>query len=636
MERAANSDAQGEGIAAAPAATRSADSRYPSTAMRIFLTGATGSIGRRLVLDRLERGDRLVVLSRSGPRATRLFAADVNPNVEVVEGDVTRPGAWQAKVDGCEAVINLAGAGVADRRWNAAYKREMVTSRVNGTAEIVRAIAQAAKKPRVLINASASGYYGSRGEETLTEDAPPGSDYLARLCVDWEAAARPADAHGVRVTLLRIGMVLDEKGHLPAKMLTPFRWFVGGVLGNGRQYWPWVHYRDVLGLIDLALRDGRATGAINAAAPNPETNRNFTHTLAALVNRPAWLRVPRWLLRLAVGEFAGALVASQRLAPARAAALGYVFLYPELEPALAATLPVKSPAPETIAAPAPVSAPTVAAAPTGANGPKPEKKIRLLAFDVDGTLLKSDGRVAQGAIDALRAAQRAGCVVLPASARPPRTTRSLVQAIGLVGPTINYNGAVIWNPQEEAALFHQPLDPNLAWEVITAARAAVPESIVSVEILDRWYTDRIDPSRPVAIEPDYIGPFESILRQPITKIDIHAKPDALAHIMGVIRSEFWSTKRVAVFFSEAGLVQVVHPLVDKGIALQRVAKRMGLVREEVMAIGDGPNDTGMIEWAGFGVAMGNADPMLRTLAKVSVPSNNDHGLARAIQRYVLT
>lgn len=605
--------------------------------MRIFLTGATGAIGRRLVLDRLERGDRLVVLSRNGPRAVRLFAAEVNPNVEVVEGDVTRTGPWQAKVDGCEAVINLAGAGVADRRWNATYKREMVDSRVRGTAEIVRAIGQAAKKPRVLLNASASGYYGSRDEETLTEDAPPGGDFLARLCVDWEAAARGAETLGVRVTLLRIGMVLDEKGQLPAKMLTPFRWFVGGVLGNGRQYWPWVHYRDVLGLIDLALRDQRATGAINAAAPNPETNREFTHTLAALLNRPAWLRVPHWVLRLALGEFAGALVASQRIEPARAAALGYVFLYPELEPALTAVLPMKTAAPEPTASPVAVSAPaTRTPAPTGSNGPKPEKKIRLLAFDVDGTLLKSDGRVAQGAIDALRAAQRAGCVVLPASARPPRTTRSLVQAIGLVGPTINYNGAVIWNPQEESALFHQPLDPNLAWEVITAARASVPESIVSVEILDRWYTDRIDPSRPVAIEPDYIGPFESILRQPITKIDIHAKPDALAHIMSVIRAEFWSTKRVAVFFSEAGLVQVVHPLVDKGIALQRVAKRMGLVREEVMAIGDGPNDTGMIEWAGFGVAMGNADPMLRTLAKVSVPSNNDHGLARAIQRYVLT
>ncbi len=608
--------------------------------MKIFLTGATGVIGRRLVLDRLERGDRLVVLSRDGQRATRLFAADVNPNIEVVEGDVTRPGEWQSKISGCDAVIHLAGAGVADRRWNTAYRRVLVESRVESTRQIVAAMESASSRPRVLVNASAIGFYGECGAEVITESTGAGQGFLAHLCTVWEDVAQTAESLGVRVVRARIGIVLDEKGSVPRRMIKPFRWYIGGTIGRGKQYWSWIHIRDVLGIMDLALRDSRAHGAMNITAPNPVTHEEFCRTIGELLNRPCWIPVPPSIVRALLGPFASTLRTSARVVPAVAESLGYVFFYPELKPALAATIPGVRKQDDS---PSPIRQLTVSIDPAPPpvdvriveSNVRPTKRIRLLAFDVDGTLLKSDGRVGQGAIDALRAAQRAGCVVLPASARPPRTTRALVQAIGIAGPTINYNGAVIWHPQEERALYHQPIDADLAREVIVAARAVVPECIVSVEILDRWYTDRIDPARPLISEPDYVGSFEHILKQPVTKIDIHTNREALAHIVGVLRTEFWSTKRVAMFFSEIGLVQIVHPLVDKGIALQRIAGRMKLERDEVMAIGDGPNDTGMIEWAGFGVAMGNADPLLRTLAKASVPSNNDDGLARAIHRYVL-
>jgi hypothetical protein len=298
--------------------------------MKILVTGATGLIGRRLVEDRLGRGDEVTAVSRSAARAKGLLGT----RVRIVEGDPTATGPWQRSVDGCDAVVNLAGAGVAERRWTAAWKREIVRSRIESTRRVVEAIAAAARRPGVLVSASAVGYYGDRGDEPLDETAAPGDDFLARLGVEWEAEARRAEASGVRVVLLRTGIVLDPRGGALRGMLPAFRMMVGGPVGSGRQYWPWIHWRDEVGLARLALAEPALRGPINLAAPGAATCREFARALGSVLHRPAVLPMPVPALRIVLGEMARYVAASLRVVPAAALRHGYAFLFPELRPAL--------------------------------------------------------------------------------------------------------------------------------------------------------------------------------------------------------------------------------------------------------------------------------------------------------------
>lgn len=305
--------------------------------MRVFITGATGLIGRRLVRDRLERGDEVVALTRSARRAAAILP-DAPEQLSIVEGDPAAGGDWQSSVDGCGAAVHLAGAGVADRRWSEASKRLIVASRIESTARLVEAMEQAARRPEVFVCASATGYYGEGGEELLDETAPAGDDFLARLASAWEAQARHAERADVRVVSLRIGVVLDERGGALAKMVPVFRMFLGGPLGGGRAYVPWIHHRDVTGLIDLAIRDASLTGPLNVVAPNPVTGRALARALGAALGRPSWLPAPRWALRIVLGEIASYATMSQRVVPARAVEHGYRFEYTMMAPALASLL----------------------------------------------------------------------------------------------------------------------------------------------------------------------------------------------------------------------------------------------------------------------------------------------------------
>ncbi len=297
--------------------------------MRIFLTGATGLIGRRLVADRLSRGDTLTVVSRDAGRAQVLGAG-----IDVVEANLMRPGVWQKRVDGCDAVVHLAGAGVGDRRWNAAYRKLLVDSRVESTRRIVDAIDRAEARPPVLVNASAVGYYGACGDTPLDESSPAGDDFLAGLTVQWEAQAARAGRGPTRVTMLRLAVVLDPRGAALGKMLPIFRLGLGGPLGSGRQYFPWVHWRDVIGLIGFALDNESVSGPLNVVAPEAVTNREFTQTLGRVLHRPAVLPVPAAMLRLAIGEMGRYVVASQRVVAQRAIRAGYTFAFDRLQPAL--------------------------------------------------------------------------------------------------------------------------------------------------------------------------------------------------------------------------------------------------------------------------------------------------------------
>lgn len=303
--------------------------------MRIFVTGGTGLIGVRLIRALRARGDDVAVLSRS-PSAWEL----VGPDVQVVVGDPTQPGDWQTKVADCDAVVNLAGANIFSKRWNAEFKSEIRESRLRTTANVVLALSKSPTRadgsPKVLVSASAIGYYGAHDDEELTEDAPAGSDFLAQACRDWELAAREAEPAGVRVALVRIGVVLDARGGALKTLLTPFKMGAGGPVGAGKQFMSWIHYADVVGIILLALDHADARGPINGTAPEPVTNKAFGKALGAALGRPAFMPLPAFALNLLVGEASRMITTGQRVVPARALALGYRFQFPEIGEALRA------------------------------------------------------------------------------------------------------------------------------------------------------------------------------------------------------------------------------------------------------------------------------------------------------------
>jgi uncharacterized protein len=318
--------------------------------MRVFITGGTGLIGRRLVRKLVERGDKPVVLSRHADKA-RLSPAW--RGIEVVQGDPAVAGAWDAAVQGCEAVVNLAGHNIFARRWDEEVKRTIRDSRVYGTEHVVDAIRKATDRPKVLVQASAIGYYGPRGDEELTESSPPGDDFMARVCREWEDAARPAESLGLRLATVRIGVVLAE-GEGALGVMTPiFKYLPGGAApvgsgpnrlapAKGRQWLSWVHVEDIVGILLLALDHPDARGPINGTAPNPVRNVDFGRALTLALRR-RWRGIWPWfvpigppdlVLGLALGEVAQVVTTGQKVLPERARALGYSFRFPELAGAL--------------------------------------------------------------------------------------------------------------------------------------------------------------------------------------------------------------------------------------------------------------------------------------------------------------
>jgi uncharacterized protein (TIGR01777 family) len=281
--------------------------------VNITVTGATGFIGRHLAQSLAADGHSVRALSRA---AWNVLAGE--PPAE--------------SLTGADAVVHLAGSPVA-RRWTPWTKREIRDSRVHGTHHLVSALSRLNRRPAVLVCASAIGIYGDRGDEVLTEASPVSRGFLADVCRAWEHEAEMAEPLGVRVVKLRIGIALGRKGGALERMLPPFRAFVGGRLGPGSQWMSWIHISDIVGLIRFAL-DQPLSGVVNATAPNPIRNRQFTRELASALNRPAIFPVPSLALRVALGEMASVLLASQLVLPKAAESAGYRFLFPDLGPAL--------------------------------------------------------------------------------------------------------------------------------------------------------------------------------------------------------------------------------------------------------------------------------------------------------------
>ena len=304
------------------------------TDRRICVSGATGLIGRALCAALIARGDQVTVLTRDPALAPQR----VPGARDYLAWHPADDGPWAAAVAASDAVVHLAGAPIAGRRWSPAYQREIRDSRVVGTRGIAAALARAGRAS-VLVSASGVDYYGDCGDRTVDERSPAGRGFLADVCVAWEAEALRARAAGVRVCVIRTGIVLDRDDGALARLLLPYRLGLGGPVLPGTQWWSWIHRDDVVGMILLALDDARAEGPLNGTAPHPVRNREFSDTLARVLRRPALLPLPEFAARLALGAMARPLlIEKQRALPRAAEALGYVFRYPTLEPALRAAL----------------------------------------------------------------------------------------------------------------------------------------------------------------------------------------------------------------------------------------------------------------------------------------------------------
>ncbi len=304
--------------------------------MKIFVTGATGLIGHALVDSLRNDGHSIVTVSRK-PDKSRL-----PPGVELYQCDLMAGPPPAEVLAGVEAIVHLAGEPIADERWTTVKKQRIRDSRVIGTKNLVDGLSLMQAKPSVLVGASAVGFYGDRKDETLDEESPPGNDFLSQICQEWEREEARASELGMRVAQVRIGVVLSTEGGTLARMLPSFRLGVAGPLGSGKQWFPWVHIADVVGILRHAIANSAISGPVNAVAPGVVTNAEFTKTLARVLHRPAFLPAPAFLLRLALGEMTQVLLASQRVIPKVAAATGYQFLYPTLSTALEQLLGTKA------------------------------------------------------------------------------------------------------------------------------------------------------------------------------------------------------------------------------------------------------------------------------------------------------
>ena len=293
--------------------------------LRVLISGGSGLVGGALHPYLGDRGHPVQHLVRRTPR----------PQSGEIAWDPATGSIDAGALEGFDAVIHLSGQNIAAARWSAPVKQGLRESRVQSTALLSRTLAGLTRKPRVMVSASAIGFYGNRGDETLTEDAPPGAGFLPDLCRQWEAAAAPAGDAGIRVVYPRIGVVLAQRGGALKSLLTPFKLGLGGIVGSGRQYWSWISLDDLLAVIHRCLVDDNLAGPVNAVAPEPATNRQFTKTLGRVLHRPTLLPLPAFAVRLALGEMGRTLLLEgARVVPAKLQSAGFTFQYADLESAL--------------------------------------------------------------------------------------------------------------------------------------------------------------------------------------------------------------------------------------------------------------------------------------------------------------
>ncbi len=301
--------------------------------MKVAVIGATGFVGSRLVERLNAEGHSIIVFTRNATKAAQIFPNSAYPSLEIVAYAPTQSGIWQEKIAGCDGVVNLAGEAIAETRWTPERKQSLMDSRKITTQKLVEAIANANPKPAVLVNASAIGFYGTSETATFDETSAAGSDFLAEVCQTWEAEANKVKESGVRIVILRLGIVLGMGGAL-GKMLTPFKLFAGGPIGSGNQWFSWIHRDDLVSLILRALTQAEMEGVFNATAPQPVRMAEMTTALGQVMNRPSWLPVPSFALEAMLGDGAKVVLEGQEVLPKHTLADGFEYQYPTIKAAL--------------------------------------------------------------------------------------------------------------------------------------------------------------------------------------------------------------------------------------------------------------------------------------------------------------
>lgn len=299
--------------------------------MRVIITGGTGLIGRALAQSLVTDGHEVIVLTRNPNRSSGLQTA-----VQLVGWNGESANGWSQFADSTDAIVNLAGEGIADGRWSEERKRSIYLSRVNAGKAVMEAIEAATIKPKVLIQSSAVGYYGASDDRILTESAGPGADFLAQVCFDWEASTAGASSLGVRRVVIRTGIVLSNDGGAWPKIVLPFKLFAGGPMGNGKQYWPWIHLEDEVRAIRFLMENPEASGVYNLSAPTPLTSSQFAKVLGGVMGRPAFFPAPAPALKIALGAMSTVLLDGQRAVPQRLQDVGFTFKYANAESAFRA------------------------------------------------------------------------------------------------------------------------------------------------------------------------------------------------------------------------------------------------------------------------------------------------------------
>jgi uncharacterized protein (TIGR01777 family) len=294
----------------------------------ILITGATGLVGRNLIGKLIERGDKVFVISRSADKAKKQLA------------EISDAASWDDEekiiqfINNADSIVNLAGENVMAQRWNEDHKKNIYDSRINTTAKLVQLIKRAESKPDSFVSASAVGYYGTGRNKECTEDAPPGDDFLAKVTMDWEAEAEKVESAGVRRVSLRIGIVLSTEDGALAKMITPFKYFIGGPLGSGKQWFPWIHISDLTDFFIYAINMNMLSGPFNAVSPGIVTMKEFCKTMGKVMSRPSFFNVPSFVIRLIFGEGAGAVLSGNKIIPENTLVRGFSFTYKHHEEAL--------------------------------------------------------------------------------------------------------------------------------------------------------------------------------------------------------------------------------------------------------------------------------------------------------------
>ncbi len=294
--------------------------------MKIFITGGSGFVGTRLIHDLIDRGHRVIAVGTSSAHKN-----PPNENFRYISADTTLKGPWQDALEDIDAIINLAGRNIF-KLWSDTYKQQIYNSRILTTRNLVEALPE--RKEIILCSTSGAGYYGNRADESLTEDASSGSDFLANVCIDWEKEAFLAEKKGVRVAAMRFGVVLDKNGGALSKMIPAFKSFAGGPLGSGRQWFPWIHMADLISAINFILETNEIKGPVNFCAPNPIRNRDFGKSLGNVLKRPSFMKVPSFMIRLVVGEMGTLLTNSQKVIPHKLLRHGFKFQHPDIDAAL--------------------------------------------------------------------------------------------------------------------------------------------------------------------------------------------------------------------------------------------------------------------------------------------------------------